>query len=878
MQEPFPKAPPHDDASVTEAGPELPDRLLSKLKVEVEGYQLLERLGAGGQATVYRARRLKDDRIVAIKILHAGPHADEHARARLRRETQALLALRHPNIVHAIAAGRTRSGLECLVMNYIDGRPLDSLWESEESAAELNPGCPDSRLRLFKQICDTVQTAHRKGITHRDLSPSNILIDKRGQPHILDFGMASTAFNNLLGGGRDITVTGQFIGKIKYASPEQARGAGGRGSENGEADIRSDVYALGVILYQLLTNGAFPYEVVGNVIDVLNNIIHSKPRRPSEVLKGAALADASRHAKARPEASAATPSTPLRRNPPLVNETIEAIVLKALEKDPDKRYQSAGELAADIDHYLAGRPTSAGTWTRNPSTTVTPRPFRPINRAWAFIVTTILLGAVVMMNLRTIVAWFGLSAAATAPLVVAPVASAQEEGSERRLQSLATDLARCDARIRAVNAQLAAVTPRKPPESDERKGGSGILSAADFCVALAKSAAATDRKIAFDLPDAEDLAREEQAEAARVEREMNEDALLKRRAELDAERTALWARLAWGAFSGRDEAVLYRYQLKAPIGADDGAKARIRIVESGVKARRLTALALDAAATALRPSADGKTDKTAGLGETLTTVSEQLRAALANFHKATGDALDKKKLQQKEIADVKALRELAGSLRDVLKGACESQENAARAADELARFQARGKLQKDLRDTADAAARFDAQLVAFTNDAAMEVDTDSKRAEVKLPTIRPPAVAKAKKEQNPEKGPPPKKPEEKADPLALWTVGSRWINSTPNKNAVWTVRSRTRDRLEISRENNKSTGITVVQMSIKGDGTLTVTNVFHRGDRGSSRDRNGRGKGTITSQTLSVHIFAESSSDNGRTWNQWDENLNLTAE
>ncbi|MFN9131105.1 MAG: serine/threonine-protein kinase, partial [Phycisphaerales bacterium] len=268
---PDPTAPTSKPATPA-SGSELPPRLLAKLKVEIEGYELIDRLGEGGQATVYKAIQKQDGQTVAVKVLHAGPHATEEARARLKREINALRAINHPNIVQAIAAGRTRSGLDCLVMNFIEGRPLDDLWNDPAFAAKVAPQ-PADVLRLFKTICETVQAAHRKGITHRDLSPSNILIDATGQPHILDFGMASTAFDGIV--TRNVTVTGQFIGKLKYASPEQASGAR-TADANGNAagtgvDIRSDVYALGVMLYQLLTGGAFPYEVVGNVIDVLNN-------------------------------------------------------------------------------------------------------------------------------------------------------------------------------------------------------------------------------------------------------------------------------------------------------------------------------------------------------------------------------------------------------------------------------------------------------------------------------------------------------------------------------------------------------------------------------------------------------------------------------
>ena len=116
-------------------------------------------------------------------------------------------------------------------------------------------------MTLFKKICDAVALAHRRGITHRDLSPSNILVDEQGEPHILDFGLARTAFDQFDGPEmKSVSVTGQFIGKLAYASPEQAGGV------SAAIDVRTDVYALGVILYQILTGGRFPYQVVGRCL------------------------------------------------------------------------------------------------------------------------------------------------------------------------------------------------------------------------------------------------------------------------------------------------------------------------------------------------------------------------------------------------------------------------------------------------------------------------------------------------------------------------------------------------------------------------------------------------------------------------------------
>jgi serine/threonine protein kinase len=353
------------DSSSSDVG--LAAHQLAQLRIHIPGYQLLEVIGRGGQATVYKAIMLppadaptpEPPKTVAIKLLHAGPHANLAARQRMRREVLAMKALiGSPNIVCTFDSGQTEDGNDYLVMNYIEGSTLDEFWKHRPAASVL-PDDPSSQLLLFRKICDTVGLAHRRGITHRDLSPSNIMVDHQGEPHILDFGLAKTAFDGLFPSDvKAVSVTGQFIGKLAYASPEQANGSSA-------IDIRTDVYALGVILYQIVAGGRFPYEVVGNLVDVLNNIIKTDPEPPSKVVQAR-------------DAKAIRRRQPLRaKKPPAVNDAIDAIVLKALAKDPAKRYQSAVELARDVECYMAGRPTAAsalrsvevkeGGWTWNKS-------------------------------------------------------------------------------------------------------------------------------------------------------------------------------------------------------------------------------------------------------------------------------------------------------------------------------------------------------------------------------------------------------------------------------------------------------------------------------------------------------------------------------
>ncbi len=876
---PNPPQPPNNDGS------ELPPRLLAKLKVEIEGYDLLKRLGQGGQATVYKAIQRQDGRTVAVKVLHAGPHATEEARARLKREINALRAINHPNIVQAIGAGRTRSGLDCLVMNYIDGRPLDHLWSDPAFAALVAPQAADL-LRLYKSICETVQAAHRKGITHRDLSPSNILIDANGQPHILDFGMASTAFDGIV--TRDVTLTGQFIGKLKYASPEQARGArtpGAAGEASGAGvDIRSDVYALGVMLYQILTGGAFPYQVVGNVIDVLHNIIHSKPRPPSQTVAElhtptSAMAAPAPASDPRGSASPAA-SGPVRRNPPLVNETIEAIVLKALEKDPAQRYQSAGELAADIDRYLAGQPTSAVVWSTRPQTQARFRPFRRSVAVAASIVTVVALVGV-LMNTKSVALWLGLATAAApvlptdlAPLAVstaeaAALAAQQPDGSDRKLADLAADLAKLDARLRAVHVQLKATTSRKPPELDDRQpGGSGPFPADEFLAALAKSATDTGRPLAFEpLPKA-DRDRAEQTETSAVERETDQVTLLARRATIDAEQATTWARLAWGTFTGREPDRLFRFQLKKNPTADANMTAKARVLEAGVKVRRLAAKAMEQAVTSLR-TLDGAADdgpEGVSLGTVAASLAAQMGPELANFQKAAGTARDGGALTAEEATAVTDLQKQAGRLRDVLEGTAEMHGRAARAADELARFTARDRLQRDLRDTADAAARLDAGLVKLSGEWKFEIDS---AASLKDAT---PAVARRTepKERN--------KESQQIDRLDVGdALSGTWTDERGDYQATASVTSVDGDKVTIKITPSFAPEGYSIVVVLNGEQASIVSFVSHIPRPSAFKPQNMRG--TFRNGVLDVGGPAEKTDNKGvRTVSEWRFKLKMSRQ
>ncbi len=278
-------------------------------------YRIVRLIGQGGMGAVYEAARLHGfEQRVAIKLIRFGLDTTS-ARRRFAQERQILAGLNHANIAHVLDGGDSLDGLPYFVMEFVDGKPLT------EATANLSI---QAKLRTFQKVLSAICYAHANLIVHRDLKPSNILVTETGEPKLLDFGIAKWIESEMSAAGRDQTMTSEGLLTPDYASPEQVLGK--------PAGVASDIYSLGAILYQLLT-GARPHRLENySTADVFRAVCEQDPLHPSDATQD-----------------------PLARQ---LRGDLDTIVLKALAKEPEARFQSAEAFSREIDLYLEGLPLS----------------------------------------------------------------------------------------------------------------------------------------------------------------------------------------------------------------------------------------------------------------------------------------------------------------------------------------------------------------------------------------------------------------------------------------------------------------------------------------------------------------------------------------
>jgi len=303
---------------------------------QIQGYKILRIIGSGGMGVVYEAEQQNPRRLVALKVIRGGEFLDDYQVRLFEREAQALARLKHPGIAAIYESGRTSDGQHYFAMELIRGDTLEDYLKKTAEAGALTPAILRERLAIFRKISDAINYAHQRGVIHRDLKPSNIIIHhefdsaaSNAESHtpgikILDFGLARITETDLAVATIGVEI-GNIQGTLPYMSPEQVR------ANPDEIDVRSDIYSLGVILYEMIA-GKRPY-------DLDQAMVHEAARIICEV-----------------------PPDPLNRTwsgTKRLDKDLETIVAKALEKEASRRYQNVSALGEDVSRFLTGQPILA---------------------------------------------------------------------------------------------------------------------------------------------------------------------------------------------------------------------------------------------------------------------------------------------------------------------------------------------------------------------------------------------------------------------------------------------------------------------------------------------------------------------------------------